>query len=331
MEKLVSVAIVNWNGEKYLYKCIDSLLNQNYKNIEIIIIDNDSTDSSVKIIEDNFKEKVVLFKNKNTGYAGGANKGIELSNGEYVIIANPNIVFGENYIEKCINKFSEDEAIGAVTGKLLKYDFDTDEKLNVIDSAGISFNHYRQGIDIGQNEVDEGKYEEDKRVFGVCGAAAVFKKDALEKIKVSGEYFDNDFFAYKEDIDICWRLNLYGFKCYYVHDAISYHGRGMNSSKGIINTIKNRRSQSEFLKGISFRNHYLMIIKNETNYAFEKDKSKIYIGVMKYLVFFMLFDRKCLKYVKEVKSKRSLMEAKRNQILKNIKISDEEIYKLFDL
>ena len=278
MEKLVSVAIVNWNGEKYLYKCIDSLLNQNYKNIEIIIIDNDSTDSSVKIIEDNFKEKVVLFKNKNTGYAGGANKGIELSNGEYVIIANPDIVFGENYIEKCINK-----------------------------------------------------YEEDKRVFGVCGAAAVFKKDALEKIKVSGEYFDNDFFAYKEDIDICWRLNLYGFKCYYVHDAISYHGRGMNSSKGIINTIKNRRSQSEFLKGISFRNHYLMIIKNETNYAFEKDKSKIYIGVMKYLVFFMLFDRKCLKYVKEVKSKRSLMEAKRNQILKNIKISDEEIYKLFDL
>ena len=331
MEKLVSVAIVNWNGEKYLYKCIDSLLNQNYKNIEIIIIDNDSTDSSVKIIEDNFKEKVVLFKNKNTGYAGGANKGIELSNGEYVIIANPDIVFGENYIEKCHNKFSEDEAIWAVTGKLLKYDFDTDEKLNVIDSAGISFNHYRQGIDIGQNEVDEGKYEDDKRVFGVCGAAAVFKKDALEKIKVSGEYFDNDFFAYKEDIDICWRLNLYGFKCYYVHDAISYHGRGMNGSKGIINTIKNRRSQSEFLKGISFRNHYLMIIKNETNYAFEKDKSKIYIGVMKYLVFFMLFDRKCLKYVKEVKSKRSLMEAKRNQILKNIKISDEEIYKLFDL
>ena len=109
MNKLVSVAIVNWNGEKYLYKCIDSLLNQNYKNIEIIIIDNDSTDSSVKIIEDNFKEKVVLFKNKNTGYAGGANKGIELSNGEYVIIANPDIVFGENYIEKCINKFSEDE------------------------------------------------------------------------------------------------------------------------------------------------------------------------------------------------------------------------------
>ena len=240
MEKLVSVAIVNWNGEKYLYKCIKSLLEQNYKNIEVIIIDNDSTDNSVKIIEDNFKDNVILFKNKNTGYAGGANKGIELSKGDYVIIANPDIVFGENYIENCIKKFEDDCTIGAVTGKLLKYDFDNDKKLNVIDSVGIAFNHYRQGIDIGQNEVDEGKYEEDKRVFGVCGAAAVFKREALEKIKINDEYFDNDFFAYKEDIDICWRLNLYGFKCYYVHDAIAYHGRGMNSSKGIINTIKNR-------------------------------------------------------------------------------------------
>lgn len=331
MNKLVSVAIVNWNGEKYLYKCIESLLKQNYKNIEIIIIDNDSTDNSIKIIQDNFSDKVVLFKNKNTGYAGGANKGIELANGEYIIIANPDIVFGDNYIENCINKFSQDDNIGAVTGKLLKYDFDEDKKLNVIDSVGIAFNHYRQGIDIGQNEFDEGKYEEDRRVFGVCGAAAVFKRSALEKIKINGEYFDNDFFAYKEDIDICWRLNLYGFKCYYVHNAICYHGRGMNSSKGIVNTIKNRKSQSEFLKGISFRNHYLMIIKNETDYSFKKDKFKIYVGLMKYLVFFILFDRKCLKYIKEIKNRKSLMEEKKNQILKNINISDEQIYKLFDL
>ena len=105
----------------------------------------------------------------------------------------------------------------------------------------------------------------------------------------------------------------------------------MNSSKGIINTIKNRRSQSEFLKGISFRNHYLMIIKNETSYSFKRDKSKIYIGLMKYLVFFMIFDWKCLRYIKEIKAKKALMEAKRIQILKNINISNEEIYKLFDL
>lgn len=331
MEKLVSIAIVNWNGEKYLYKCIKSLLNQSYKNIEIIIIDNDSTDNSIKIIEDNFINDVILVKNKNVGYAGGANKGIEVSKGEYIIIANPDIVFGEDYIVKCIKKFTEDSTIGAITGKLLKYDFDKDKKLNVIDSVGIAFNHYRQGMDIGQNEIDEGKYEVDKQVFGVCGAAAVFKREALENIKINDEYFDNDFFAYKEDIDICWRLNLYGYKCYYVHDAISYHGRGMNSSKGIINTIQNRRNQSDFLKGISFRNHYLMLIKNETNYSFKKDRIKIYIGFMKYIVFFALFDWKCLKYIKEIKDKKELMKLKRRDILSNVKISNEAIYKLFDL
>ncbi|MCI9070486.1 glycosyltransferase family 2 protein [Clostridium sp.] len=69
MEKLVSIAIVNWNGEKYLYKYIKSLLNQNYKNIETIVIDNDSTDNSVKIIEENFLDSIKLFRNKNTGYA----------------------------------------------------------------------------------------------------------------------------------------------------------------------------------------------------------------------------------------------------------------------
>lgn len=331
MDKKVSVVIVNWNGEKYLYKCIKSLLNQSYNNIEVIIIDNDSTDNSVNIIKDNFKNDVTIVRNKNTGYAGGSNKGIDISTGEYVIIANPDVVFDKDYVMKCIRKFEEDSSIAAVTGKLLKYDFNTNEKLNIIDSVGIRLNHNRQGMDIGQNEVDEGKYEEDRRIFGVCGAAAVFKRDILDKIKINEEYFDNDFFAYKEDIDICWRLNLYGYKCYYVHDALAYHGRGMNSSKGIINTVRNRRSQSEFLKGISFRNHYLMLIKNETQYSYKKDRFKIYIGILKYIVFFLLFDWKCLKYIKQIKEMKSLMFEKRKKIMANIKISDEEIYKLFDL
>lgn len=331
MQKKVSVAIVNWNGEKYLYKCIKSLFEQKYSNIEVILIDNDSTDNSVKIVEENFGHKVKIIRNKNTGYAGGANRGIEESNGDYIIIANPDIIFGENYISLTVKKLEENEKFGAATGKLLKYDFDKDEIINVIDSAGIALNHARQGRDIGQNDIDNGQYEEDRRVFGVCGAAAVFKREVLEKIKINNEYFDNDFFAYKEDIDICWRINLYGYQCLYVHDAISYHGRGMNSSKGIINTIKNRKSQSDFLKGISFRNHYWMLIKNEVPYSYKKDKFKIYADYLKYIIFFTIFDRGCLKYINEIKSKKQKMLEKKKTILSNIKLSDVEIYKLFDL
>lgn len=331
MTKLVSVVIVNWNGEKYLDKCIKSIFNQKYSEIEVILIDNGSTDNSIKIVEEGFGNKVKIIRNENTGYAGGANKGIEHSNGEYIIIANPDIVFGINYIVRNIRKLEENDQFAAATGKLLKYDFDNDEIINVIDSAGISLNHARQGSDIGQNEADIGQYEESRRVFGVCGAASVFKREALEKIKIKDEYFDNDFFAYKEDIDICWRLNLYGYECIYVHDAIAYHGRGMNSSKGIINTIKNRKTQSEFLKGISFRNHFWMIMKNEMDYSYRRDRIKIYIDYLKYIIFFILFDRGCLKYINDIKTKKEVMLSKRKIILKNTKLSDEEVYKLFDL
>lgn len=331
MKKLISAVIVNWNGEKYLYKCIESLLQQSYENIEIIVIDNDSTDDSVKLIKENFLDDVKLIENKNIGYAGGANTGIVNSKGGYIMIANPDVVFEKEYLSKCIEKLEEKNENAAVIGKLLKYDFDKDEIINIIDSAGIALNHKRQGRDIGQNDVDNGQYEEDRRIFGVCGAAAIFKRDALEDTKIHNEYFDSDFFAYKEDIDICWRLNLYGYKCFYVHDALAYHGRGMNSSKGIINTIKNRRNQSEFLKGISFRNHYSMLIKNEVQYTFAKDRVGIYIDFIKYVVFFLLFDFKCLKYVKQIKKIKPKMLEKRSIIMKNIKISNEEIYKLFDL
>lgn len=330
MDKKVSIVIVNWNGEKYLKKCIDSLLKQNYNNFEIIIIDNDSSDNSVKIIEENFKQNVKLIKNRNIGYAGGANVGINESTGDYVVIANPDVIFTENYIRRCIEIFEEDNKVAAVSGKLLKYDFDKDEIINYIDSAGISIDHKRHAWDRGQNEKDIGQFEKTERVFGVCGAAAIFKVEALEDIKINNEYFDYDFFAYKEDIDLCWRLNLYGYKCMYVHDAIAYHGRGMNSSKGIINTIKNRKKQSLLLKGISFRNHYLMLIKNEKKSTYKKDRVKIYTDLMKYLTFFVLFDYKCLKYLKEIKKLKPDMLEKRKVIQKNTKITDEEVYKLFD-
>lgn len=331
MNKKVSVVIVNWNGEKYLYKCIKSLLEVDYENIEVIIIDNGSSDNSVKIIEENFNDNVKLVKNENEGYAGGANKGIHMSTGEYVLIANPDIIFTADYILKLVESLEKSNENAAAIGKLLKYDFDKNEIINVIDSAGIRLNHKRQGMDIGQNDEDRGQYEEDRRVFGVCGAAALFKKSALEDVKINNDYFDSEFFAYKEDIDICWRLNLYGFKCLYIHDAIAYHGRGMNSSKGLINTIKNRRSQSEFLKGISFRNHYLMLMKNEVKFTYKKDKIGILADFMKYIVFFLLFDFKCLKYINQIKLRKNNALKKREVIMKNIKLNNEEIYKLFDL
>ena len=105
----------------------------------------------------------------------------------------------------------------------------------------------------------------------------------------------------------------------------------MNSSKGLINTINNRKKQSEFLKGISFRNHYLMLYKNEINYTYKKDRLLIYLELCKYLVFFSLFDFECFKYKKEIKKLKPKMIKKREIIMKNKKLSNNQVYELFDL
>jgi len=330
MEK-VSVVIVNWNGKRFLNENIKSLINQDYPNKEIIMVDNSSEDGSVEYVEKEFGSQVRIIRNINNGYAGGANRGIAESHGGFVAIVNPDIVFEEDYISTCIDYFNKNENAGAVSGKLLKYDFETNVKKSVIDSAGIAMRRNRSAYDIGQNDTDNGQYEKAGRVFAVCGAAPVYRRKSLEKIKFQHEYFDEDFFAYKEDIDLCWRFNWIGIESHYVPEAVAYHGRGMNSSRGIIKQLNNRRKQSNYLKGISFRNQYLMVYKNDCSETVKKDKVKIGVRFLQYVVYFLIFEPGNLKYIRqfqELKKNRFLMK---KQHLAGIKTeSGKTIYNLFE-
>jgi len=333
IKDLVTAVIVNYNNRLYLERCINSILNQTYGKVEIIFIDNVSTDGSYEFVKEKFqKYNINLIKNnKNVGYAGGANQGIKLANGEYVLILNPDIVLEPNFIEICIETLNIDSRVASVSGKLLKYDFVRDQKLNIIDSTGIVVEHDRMAVDRGQNIEDCGQYNNIEHIFGVCGAAAFYKKEALEHVKVCDEYFDEDFFAYKEDVDLSWRLNLYGYKCYYNPNAVAYHGRGLGGSRGgIKNFINNRKNQSEFLRGISFRNHYLMLLKNETKYTFKRDKFKILKRTFLFLCYALLYERFIFKYIMQTFKLKNKMLKKREIIMQNTNISNFELYKLFD-
>ncbi|MGL5414439.1 MAG: glycosyltransferase family 2 protein [Clostridium sp.] len=315
---LVSLVIINYNNKSYLDRCLKSIERQTYKNLEVIFIDNESRDGSFDFMKEEYSEKnILLIKNEmNNGYAGAANQGIRLSKGKYVMILNPDIIMEKDFIEKLYNFMEKDSLIGALSGKLLKYDFENDRKLNYIDSAGIIKTSDYTWCDRGQNEIDKGQYDKAEKVFGVCGAAPFYRRSILEEIKVFDEYFDEDFFAYKEDIDLSWRINLVGFKNMYYPDAIAYHGRGMNSAKGVIATIKNRRGQSEFLKELSFVNHISMIKKNSM--AREDSDKAIKKIKFKYYLYFSLFDQKCLKSRKKLKNLESKMEKKNRYIKENL-------------
>lgn len=272
MNKLVSIIILTYNSEKYIENCLRSVLEQTYKNIELIIIDNASKDNSVKIIENwkpaspagglkigNFK----FFKNlRNLGYAGGNNIGIRQSRGEYIIVINPDVVLDKDYIKIVVDEFEKDLQIGSVQGKV--YQMNNGIKTKIIDTVGFEFFKSGRIIDKGQGEQDIGQYNQPCEIFGVNGAAAAYRREALNSVNLNQEYFDEDFFCYAEDFDLAWRMKNRGWKSVYVPQAMLWHDR--TSSKSISGGWKEfrktRKSQSLWMRRISWRNTWFAFIKN---------------------------------------------------------------------
>src|SRR5665647_1704478 len=135
MKDLISVIIINWNNKEYIKRCVDSIITQTYKNVELIFIDNNSNDESFEYFNSLYlKHQFVKIHNeKNNGYSGAANQGINISKGEYVMIINPDIIMEPDFIHELYLYAIDKTNVGGVTGKLLKYDFQNDKKLNYID------------------------------------------------------------------------------------------------------------------------------------------------------------------------------------------------------
>ncbi len=321
MGDLISLVIINWNNLSFIKRCVDSIKIQTYKNIELIFIDNNSSDESFDYFTKEYSSDgfIAVRNENNLGYAGAANQGINMSHGSYIMIINPDIVMEENFIEMLYEGITSKDGVAAVSGKLLKYDFKNDTKLNYIDSAGIDMYRSRRCVDRGQNEPDIGQYENSEEVFGVCGAAPIYSREALEKIKVDEQYFDEDFFAYKEDVDLSWRLNLAGYKCLYYPKAVAYHGRGLGGSRGgVKNFIRNRKGQSEFLRGISCRNHIMMLYKNETKDSFKRDKINILKREGAFFIYSILFERFNFKYYREAMKNKEKMYRKKEVLVQKL-------------
>jgi len=273
MKPLVSLVIISYNTKDLLKSCMDTLNAQTYPNKEIIFIDNSSSDGSCAFIQENYPDVLAVCNRDNLGYAGGANQGIKISKGDYVMTLNADIKFETDYLEKCVQKMEEDREIGAIAGKLYKYNFKNDHKTNYIDTVGLFSFKNRRVIDDGQGLLDKGQFNEEKEVFGISGACPLYRRKALEDVKIFDEYFDNDFFMYKEDVDISWRLRLRGWKCYYYPKAVAHHGRGTGALKRFthVEVLKNRSKLNKFQKYHSYKNQRLMQMKNEYCMGFFKN------------------------------------------------------------
>lgn len=325
----ISLVIINYNAKHLLPACIESINAQTHDEKNIIIIDNDSTDGSCEYAQEKFPKATTVCNNKNLGYAAAANQGIILSKSDYVMILNADIKFEPDYVERCLAKMEADPQIGVIGGKLYKYNFKNDHKTNFIDTAGLFCYRNRRVIDDGQGLPDKGQFDEEKEVFGISGACPIYRRKALDDIKVFDEYFDNDFFMYKEDIDVSWRLRLRGWKCWYLPTAVAHHGRGTGVLKRFshLEVLKNRSKLNKFQKYHSYKNQRLMQLKNEYLSGFLRDFFPIIwreILICGYVLFREPFLIKAKFHMLSLVPK---MLKKRRHIMKNTKVSAKEMQK----
>ncbi len=331
----ISINLVTWNAEKYIKHCINSILNQTFKDYELNILDNNSSDDTVEIIEKNFPQIKILKNKENLGFSKGYNKLIAWSKSDYVLCINQDIILEPNFLEKAINfidNAGDKNQIGTIAPKLFHWEFNNEDpynadkngKTNIIDTCGFQVFKNHRVIDIGQLKENHDEFNQTKEVFGTSAACPIYFKKALENIKINNEYFDEDFFTYKEDVDLAFRLRLAGYKCYFVPDLIAYHDRSIK--KGL-NVSQNRKNRSSWVNEYSYRNHIYLLIKNEFFSNFIKCFFPLFIYEFKKFIYVLFFETKTLKFFFKSFSLISKMRKKRKYIFKNIvKIKSEELY-----
>jgi GT2 family glycosyltransferase len=246
----VTVHLLIYNHRKYLEGCIESVLRQTYKPLEFIVSDNNSSDGSAAFVKMKYPQVRLTENERNLGYSKGHNLIIDSSKSAYFMPLNPDVILAENFIEELVKAIEIDRSVGMVTGKLFR------NRDKVIDSAGIYFTPSLRHLDRGSNAKDEGQFAEMEYVFGVSGAAPLFRRAMIEDVKIYGEFFDNDFFAYREDADLSWRSQLMGWKALYTPFAVAYHERKV--------LPEGRKKVPEEINLHSVKNRYLMRIKNLT-------------------------------------------------------------------
>jgi len=248
-EPFVSIVIPHYQGREMLYKCLFALLKTDYKNLEIIVVDNASTDGSVDALSEDFGKVVVTRNQENCGYAGGCNSGFLQSKGEFVLFLNDDTFFDSDWLKPLVGRIISDQRIAAVQPKLLaaaspeKFDY-SGAAGGLMDIFGFPFSLGRLFFSL---EEDRGQYDQSREIFWASGTAFLVRRSVIEQVGL----FDESFFAHMEEIDLNWRMMLVGYKIVSEPASVVYHNSG--------STLRPDSFKKMYL---NHRNSILMLLKN---------------------------------------------------------------------
>lgn len=321
----VSVHIVNWNGGTDIVRCLESVYAQTYHGIrEIVVVDNGSTDGSLLIIEKKFPRIKLIRNDFNLGFCKAHNQAIRISEADFVLLLNFDVFLEPGFTSEMLQAVTADERIGMVSGKL--YRNEGGGGTQTLDSTGFAMRHYFS-TPRGEGMEDSGQFDDiaHRTIFGPCGAAPLYRRAMLEDIRCGGEYFDEDFVNYVEDVDLAWRAQLRGWKAVYAPPAVAYHERGA--------TRKTNLAEQHNYYWRGFRNRYLAMYKNITKEEWKRTRFKI---ISRELLFLLqpnddkLTESVRWKALREALRLKKLFAEKRAFIQSRVGIPPTELFRFFE-
>jgi len=319
----VCVAIVTCNSARYIRRCLDAVLCRPETSLQVIVVDNASTDDTLRVLQE-FGDRIQVVPNsRNLGFAEAQNQAIRASHSTWVLTLNPDVLVDPDFILSLLEAGESDPRIGAVCGKLLSigpgFEPLPDSR---IDSTGIFFTPAMRHFDRGWHEPDNRHFERMEYVFGATAAAALFRREMIDDISIDGNFFDPDFFVYREDADVAWRAQLQGWHCLYTPRALAHHVRTV--------TPGNRRSLPALINMHSVKNRFLMRIKNMTGDLYRRHWLTTTLRDLIVVGGSVLWEPASLPAFWQVA--RCLPEALRQRriIMARRRISDEELAAWFD-
>ena len=250
----VSVQIVTFNSASDIAECLESVAHQTYANLRVRVLDNASEDNSIDLLKG--FDVDIFHSETNVGFAAGHNRLAREYPAPYVLFLNPDTILDPTFVEELVRVLEDSPRVGSATGKLLRIDGGT------LDSTGITMTANQRHLDRGAGEKDTGQYETPGPVFGPSGAAAMYRYACLEDVAIEGDFFDEDFFAYREDADLAWRCCLLGWEAQYVPTAVGRHRRRV--------TPEARPHLSPTINMHSVKNRFILRINNMTPGLYRK-------------------------------------------------------------
>lgn len=333
---------------EYLPDLLRSVFAQTCQDFVVRIIDNASNDGVAEFIRENYPQVTLIRNTRNLGFGAAHNQGIRYAIDKwpreelgscYVLVTNPDAILTPGFLETLLREADARSGDGSFGGKLLRAFGEnlSDDALKdtvhseLIDSTGLRATKSRWFSERGAGELDEGQYDQDRDVFGASGALCLYRASALEDTRLGDEFFDPDFFAYKEDIDLAWRLQERGWASRYVPEAVAYHYRGMYGKErmGFIERMKNRRSKSRRRSFYSTRNHWGMLFKNVSFAEFLLNAPWIASAEAARVFYVFLLEWTTLPAIFEMIRWLPLMWRKRRFVLKHRTVGRRELGKWF--